>query len=331
MNEKRLQRNLIAATPVVIIIALGVGCGVAARPSPTVVRVGGVPITEATVNHWANGIRLGSAVGVSLGRSRGTPREKALSFLISSTWLTGEAKARGITVSNDAVKHALRERIESVPGGRKELEEELTSTGETTSDVEFELRAALTAARIRAAVSGAVPNATRLDVTQYYRRNNAQYRIPERRVVDLIESIRSRSAAVALGERLGPGSRFTHLALREEVARQTPEEAAHRDNGGRVRAIFAARFGVVAEPAKFNDAWVLIVARKSIRSTMTPLIAVRDRIAERIDGQRRRVAISNFTKSYTDRWRMRTDCRAGFIVPKCAQYKGARQAEETPF
>jgi hypothetical protein len=305
------------------------GCGDDSA-GPVAVRVGELQIAKGAIEHWARAIELGAAATSSLTPSRGTPRERAIDLLISADWLTGEAKEQGLEVSDDAVERQLQRRFQALPGGRSEFEEEIRSADQTTADVKLEIRAELTAAKLRAMITRKVPPVTRAEIAAYYAGHLVTFRIPDLRHADLIESIPTRAAAVALGRRLGSGERFARRALHEQVARQTRYEAAHRENAALVRAIFAAKPGRVAGPVRFNHRWVLVVVRREVPGRLEPLSEVGGEIAMRLQKSRRRGAALAFAGAYERRWAARTSCHPGFVVRKCSQYSGPRTPEANP-
>jgi foldase protein PrsA len=307
----------------------GSGCSGESQ-GPVAVRIGDVSIGSSAVNHWAAAIRLGNTVGASLGKHPGTPRERALAFLISANWLIGEAAEEGLAASEAAVERKLKQRMESVPGGRAEFEEELASTGQTTDDVKLEIKAELAANALRDVVLSQVPIVTpQQGIIDYYHRHIERYRVPERRIADLIESIDTRAQAVALGRRLGAGARFAKRALHESVARQTPAEAAASPyNAELVRGIFAATPGKVSSPARFNGGWVLIVVRGRVPGRTKGLKEVEVGIQNQLRAEKRRELFAEFEQHLRDTWMARTDCRPGFVVQKCSQYHGALKSEE---
>jgi foldase protein PrsA len=321
----------VAAGSVTVLLAvIGlVGCGDASRERP-VVRVGDVSINRATVNHWAKAIALGGGAGGALGGGAGSPRRRALRFLISAQWMIGEARDRGHGVPREEVERRVRERIEALPNGGSEYERELSATGQTSDDVELEIEAETAAVILRTLVASDAGRPTLSEVVTYYTHHQAQFRVPTLRVVDLIEALPTRDGAIALGKRLGPGERFARKALTERVAPETPSEAATRDNGELVRAIFAAPLGKVADPVRFNHHWVLLVARKTVPGRAVPLASVKGEITARLSGERHRRAERDFLEAYRRKWIARTSCRAGFVVWGCSQYRGPAINETNP-
>jgi hypothetical protein len=307
------------------------GCG-RSRQSPVAVRVGATTINDNTVNHWAKVAGLGSEVANTFGQLRGSPRERALEFLISAHWLTGEAADQGLAISDAAIMNRLQARFDAVPSGKREFEKEIASMGQTVEDVKLEIEAESAAAKLRAMVSKRARPVTQADIAEYYARNRAKFTIPGMRVTDLIEAIHgTRAAAIVLGQRLGPGARFAAKAVHERVPRETAREGAQRENAQLVNAIFAAVPGRVAGPVRFEHAWVLIVVRKVVAGKVKPLAAVREEITVRLAGMHRRLAMREFTEAYRRRWTARTSCSPAFVVQKCAQYQGPAAPEGNPF
>jgi foldase protein PrsA len=305
-----------------------VGCGGGSHER-AVVRVGDVSIGRVTVNHWARAIALGGGAGGALAGDDGSPRQRALQFLIAAQWTIGEARDRGRGVSREKVERRVRERVEALPNGRSEYERELSATGQTSDDVELEIEAEAAAGILRALVANDAGRPTPSEVADYYARHRARFRTPALRVVDLIEALPTRDGAIALGKRLGAGERFARRALTERVAPQTPADA-RRDNAELVRAIFAAPLGNVADPARFHHHWVLLVVRKTVPGRAVLLANVRQEIASRLSGERHRRAERDFLEAYRRKWIARTSCRAGFVVWGCSQYRGPSVSETNP-
>jgi hypothetical protein len=310
------------ATVGVLLAAMGAAGCASKRSNPVVVRVGSVAIDKATVDHWTRAIELGSTVEGALGWMGSTPRKKALEFLISADWAIGAAAERGLEVTSGAIARGVEGRIAAAPHGRAEFEEEISATGQTLADVEFEVKAALAASALRRSPMQRSAPVTPAQVAAYYKRHLQSFRIPERRLVDLIEYIDGYARAVALGKRLGAGERFAKRGMRELVARQTPYEDAHRENGRMVRAIFATPPGRIGGPVIFHGKWVLLVVRRLVPGRIKPFESVRAVIAEGLSAGRQRRALTSFLDAYQHEWRAKTYCDADYIVQRCSEYRG---------
>jgi len=323
------MRLMASAAAVLIAGASSAGCAGGHRSSPAVVDISGTKIARAEVDHWAHVITLGNP-RLSLGQLRGSPREKALQFLIAASWLIGAAGVSGHEVSAHAVDQALEERIASTPNGRGEFRDRLSAKGQTIADVRLELEATLAAAAVRESLMKRFPPLTHEAVARYYNAHPGSFDAPDERVVDLIENLPSAGAARALGRTLGAGRRFAERAQRESVPQQTAYEAAHRSNGKLVHAIFAATPDKLAGPVPFKERWVLLVVRRIVPGTRKPIDQVAEAIATRLLAQRRNTIEPGFLGAYRSRWRKRTKCRPGFVVQQCAEYRGRLLPEADP-
>jgi hypothetical protein len=115
-------------------------CGNVTR-SPTVVVVGGATITKSAVQHWMTALSLSDARERSPHIDE-SPRQQALSFLITSHWLVDEARHRGLGVTAGEVGRALRAQ-EGAYATHSEFTDFLKATRRTVADLWFELEAEL--------------------------------------------------------------------------------------------------------------------------------------------------------------------------------------------
>ncbi len=313
---------------IALLVTLGVfGCGNSAN-GPAVVRVGPDAIGERTVTHWAHVIERGGMLGESSGGERGAPRERALDFLISSTWLAGEAERLGLAVPSQAVDRGALER--SAASG-DEFDERLHSTGQTAADVKQEVRAELTLAAIRGSLAKRAAQVTDDEVAAFYQSNRRMFIESESRDVDLIETLPSRAAALALVRRVGGGSRFAKKAFHEKPSRASIAKWKQLDKKAVLRAIFATRPGVVSRPMRLGESWIVFVVRRIIPASLEPLAKARGKIVQILTARRHAQITAQFDREYKAHWTARTSCRPGYVVQGCAQYNGPIAREENPF
>jgi hypothetical protein len=329
-THRRITLLPLVAT-VVALLTIGqlVACG-GAPSEPVAVRIARVTIGTRLVGRWVRAIERGGEVDRSLAPTQGSPRERALDLLISAAWLRGEVADRGLSLSDAEVERRLHEQFDAYANGRSEFEKEIAYFDQTIDDVKLVTKAEMAAAVLGAAVSRQAGPVTHVDVVNYYTDNLARFRVPESRITDLIYGLPSRSAAVALGKRLGPGRRFAARALNEELPLYAPSVQARKGNTALIRTIFAAKPGTIAGPARFGSKWVLVVVRKIVPARIRPIATVEGEIATRLSRERHRHALLGFLRAYRSKWRAKTDCRPGYVVQKCAQYHGPIAQEDNP-
>jgi hypothetical protein len=294
----------------------------------TVLRIGDQQINKATVDHWTRVIERGGAFSGFRGAPKGgTPKQRALILLISSSWLIGEAERQGVPVSEAVVDKALAEREQ---GGGAALRKRLKQTGQTQADVKLELRAEVALEAVRAALAKRAARVTEGEVVGYYRNNGELFHTQDRRMVDIVSGLPSSEAASALAVRLGAGPRFARIATLTRVYRlphsdRTPENAIAAD------AMFAARLGVVSHPVRFEHGWAVFFVRKEIPGVLKPLAEVRHEVLAQLDLRHQRELQPKFDAEYKAWWTARTSCKFDYVVAGCPQFQAELGPYEDPF
>lgn len=299
------------------------GCG-GVSGDAIVLRVDGHAYSKRAIDHWTAVIRRGGAfVGFRGAPPHGTPRQRAVTLLITSNWLIDEAARQGVAVQS-AAREVLEERERS-----SELQKHLRSTGETLVDAELEIEAELAGEAIREKLAAGAARFTPSQLAAFYRANASSFSTLEVRVTDLIENLPSPAAAEALVRRIGTGARFSKRAIRESVSR-TPGYMSTPEKVKAVNAIFAAPAGVASRPVRLNE-WTVFVVRKVVPPTPKPLASVRAEVARSFDVQRQHEVAARFDREYISRGYAVTSCHAGWVAAGCPQRKGALASYEDPF
>ncbi len=117
----------------------------AVSSADAVAYVASVPISKTSYEHW-------TGVESKLGAS-GNAGHRALGFLLTSEWVLGEAKARGVSVSNGEVKRRFTQLAHQSFPKAGALQKYLSTSGETEADLLARIKVELLAARIAAQVT----------------------------------------------------------------------------------------------------------------------------------------------------------------------------------
>jgi PPIC-type PPIASE domain len=301
-------------------------CGGGVGDDATVVKIGRLAISKATVEHWAAVVQRGGAFSGFRGAPpHGTALQRAITLLVTSNWLVGEAKRQGVAAPAATIDQALAER-EQTP----EFQRQLRKTGQTIAGVRLEMSAELDAEAIREKLAGRAAHFTQQELVDFYHANPQQFRGLEVRVTDLLENQPSSAAAASLVRRIGTGRAFTKLAYHEHVSR-TPGFMRSPEKVKVVDAIFAAHPGVVSRPVMLNGHWAVFVVRKVVPPPVKPLSSVRAEAARQLNVVRQHEIAARFDSEYILRWHARTSCRSGYVAPGCPQFAGQLGAYEDPF
>jgi PPIC-type PPIASE domain len=281
-----------------VVTCLVAGCaGHAGSPA---VRVGDQRLTRAEVAGW-----MRSAIGQSRHTRRAVLREQVLAFLITSRWIAAEAKARGIAVTSEAVAaraHAVR------------------TTGLTASQLKAVARTNALADALLQRTAPPRPPASA--VGAYYRRHSSQLtRPPARDVLGVFA--RTRRDGLAARAAIERGVPFAAVVGRFSM------DPRSRRTGGRLHVLrnplnaafddvaFRARAGRLEGPVKTVNGWAVFrVVGRSPAKRLT-LGQARPQIERVLAGLARQRAGAAFQRSLRARWRPRTTCARGYVIPLC--------------
>jgi foldase protein PrsA len=333
---------LCAASAAAAVVLAGCGGGGSGRVA---VRVAGSPITAATVAHWMSVLATEHHVpdppsyagcvhrqealalqSVKAGlkeecrRQYGELRQRALDFLIAAHWLTGEAAAQGLHAGG-------REAAQRLQGGPKPSI--LQSGGTTAADERLAVEAELASAKIRQALVGRLPRSTHTQIAGYYHAHIARYKHPEVRDTYIVEHLSSMAQAARLRREVASGTRdIRNLGLREMVDEPHPVNAVP-GKAALARAIFAARPHTVSSLLLFDREPAFFEVMHVTPGYVQPLAQVERSIEGQLAGELQRRTLSQFVGEWRRRWIARTDCKPGYVVQKCRQYRGPRTAEDS--
>jgi len=262
-----------------------------------------------------------SAVIGSCRRRYEALKQQTLEFLISSDWLIDAAADEGTSVTDAEVRWKLREKEETFPGGHGEFEESLAAIAHTKADVELEISSELAVANIEAHLSRKEPRVTQAELEAYYRHDIAHFEHAEQREFYIVENIKERPLAEAMRSQIVSGdARISSNALGEHLERPPDMNDARTI----VKAIFAARPGLVSAPIDVNGYYFLVEVRKVTPAQVEPFARARGAIQHTLTSEQRRRTL----ESYVSRWRNAsialTSCAPGYVVQQCKEYHGAR-------
>jgi phosphatidylethanolamine-binding protein (PEBP) family uncharacterized protein len=118
---------------------------VAVSSADAVAYVAGTPIAKTSYAHW---VTVESKLGG--GTNAG---HRALGFLLTSEWVLGEAKARGLSVSEAEVKQRYTRLVHQSFPKSGSLQKYFSTSGETEADLLARIKVELLAAKIAAQVT----------------------------------------------------------------------------------------------------------------------------------------------------------------------------------
>ena len=83
------------------------------------------------------------------------------------------------------------------------------------------------------------------------------------------------------------------------------------------QAAFSAKKGAIVGPVKGQFGYYVLRVTTITPARQTPLAEARAQIRALLQQQGQQTKMSSFIRDFQDRWRGKTNCRTGYVVPLC--------------
>jgi hypothetical protein len=269
----------------------------AGRPVAT---IGHKRITLGALEHWAS-VGTYPRAGTPEGDSRA-----ALSSLIHAQWLIDEAAEEGLKADSSKLEP------ESVVSRLSEL--------------------------IYRRLERKAPSVTPADVARYYERHKRSFTIPEQRDLHIVRTASAEAANRARREIEG-GASFAAVVQKTSLeqpisardglllglgSNNWPEQPLSND-------IFHARLKTLEGPVKISLGYYVFEVLRKHPAHQSTLAEAMPKIRELLHRKSRDQTVSRFILAFRRKWLARTDCRPGYVVKYCRQYKpSTKLSRESP-
>jgi foldase protein PrsA len=265
-----------------------------------------------------------------------TLQQTVLGFLISSQWVLGEGAALGVNVGDKEVKKRFEQiRNQQFPKAA-EFQRFLANSGQTVSDLLLRVKLNLLSSKIQKKVVRSKATVSHQQIEKYYKENPARYGVPEKRNLEIILT-KTEPHAVSAKKEIESGKSFASVAKKVSI------DPTSKENGGLLagvvkgqeekaldEAAFKAKVGVLGGPIK-TPFGVYIFRVKAITPGSTQSLAQAEAtIKAQLTATQQQSALTNFVKNFKKKWTAKTDCRRGFVVMDCKQYKAPKSSATSP-
>ena len=347
------KRTLVLASTLVLAVLVGLvaatmGIGKISLPSGAVAFVEGVENGEITQDEFDLAIEQ-AAAGEQQAEppEPGTPQFDALkipavSDLLLSRWVGGEAEERGIDITDREVEAELATIIDEQFGGQEEFDRFLEQSGLSEEDAQERVTLQLQTQCIQDQVvpqdpEAEVPQAQRegcqgdeeLEITDqeiedFYNENIAQFETPETRDVRTLLNPNEDKARQAVDE-LGDDP---DAATWKRVTKKLSTDQATADLGGLRpgvvpgqnepvldEAIFSAAEGEVVGPIETETGFYVIEVETINEAETQPLSEETSaQIRQQLVTQEQQAAVTDFQDGFVSKWQARTVCSEDLIA-----------------
>ena len=257
-------------------------------------------------------------------------QQEVLGFLISSNWVIGEAKSLGVKISDKEVKKQF-EKIKSQQFPKAaEFEKFLKTSGQSVSDLLLRVKLNLLSQKIQQKIVKQKGKVTQAQIAKYYKENPKRFAVAEKRDLQIILT-KTEAQAKKAKQEVESGKSFA------SVAKSVSIDPTSKSNGGKLpgvvkgqeeksldAAVFAAKKNALTGPVKTPFGYYIFNVTGITTGSQQTLKQAETSIKSQLTATQQQSALSKFVKEFKKKWMSKTDCRAGYVVTDCKQYKAPK-------
>jgi foldase protein PrsA len=263
-------------------------------------------------------------------------KQEVLSFLLSSQWVIGEASDLGVNVSDSEVKKRF-EQIKSQQFPKSgEFEKFLASSGQSLSDLLLRVKLNLLSAKIQQKIIKSKGNLSQAQIAKYYKENPQRFGTPERRTLKLILT-KTEAEALKAKKEIESGKSFASVAKSVSIDPTTKANggvlvgvAKGQEEASLDSALFSAPLNVLTGPVKTAFGYYIFEVTSRTPGSQESLAQAQASIKQQLAASQQQAALTAFVKEFKKKWTGRTDCRAGYVVMDCKQFKATSTTSTSP-
>jgi foldase protein PrsA len=264
-------------------------------------------------------------------------RDQVMQLLIQNEWVTGEAEAKDIKVSDAEVKKKFEEQKKQSFPKEKDYQEFLKTSGFTEEDVLFRVRLETLSEKVREKATKGADKVTDAEIKAYYEKNKSRFAQPERRDLRIVLT-KDKAKAEAAKKALDGGDSWKTVAKKYSI------DQASKNQGGQLlavakgqqepsldKAVFGAKKGDLTGPVKTQFGYYVFEVSKITPASQQKLQEAQQTIKGILASEGQQKAFDKFVKSYQKRWKEKTNCRKGYtIVDYCKNAKKPKTTTTAP-
>jgi foldase protein PrsA len=256
--------------------------------------------------------------------------QEVLGFLISAQWVIGESGHLGIKVSDQEVKKQFEQLKNSEFPKAADFEKFLASSGETVSDVLLRVKLNLLSTKIQQKIVKSKANITQAQITKYYNENPNRFGVPEKRDIRVILT-KTEAQAKKAKQEIESGQSFASVAKRVSIEPTTrsaggllPGVVKGQEPPALDSVVFASKLNVVGGPVKTSFGYYVYEVTKITAGSHQTLAQSQALIRQQLAATGQQAALSKFVREFKKKWVSVTNCRVGYVVATCKQYKAPK-------
>jgi foldase protein PrsA len=262
--------------------------------------------------------------------------QEVMAFLLSSQWVIGEAQSLGVKLTDEEVKKQfLKIKSQQFPKAA-EFEKFIANSGQTVSDLLFRVKLNMLSSKIQSKIAKEKSTVSDAEIEKYYNENKSKYGSPEKRNANIILTKTEAQAKAAEAE-LKAGKPWASVAQKFSI------DPTSKATGGLLTGIVKGQEAVALDeqlfkapvnkrggPLKTAFGYYLYEVKAITAATQQSLAQAKPAIKAQLNATKSQELLSNFVKNFKKKWLAKTNCRTGYVVADCKQFKAQNTTSTSP-
>jgi foldase protein PrsA len=263
-------------------------------------------------------------------------RDQVMQFLISSAWIEGEAKDRGVKVSDTQVKKDFdKQRLLSFPKD-KDYIAFLKGSGNVQEDLLYRIKIQDLSDKLRTKVLEGTDKVSDAQITNYYNKNKIRFAVPEQRDLRIILT-KTEAQAKKAKAAIDSGQSFASVAKKYSIDQATKADGGELTGvpkGQQEKSLDAATFKAplnkVEGPVKTQFGYYVFEVTKVTPGKQQPLASTKPTIKQLLVSQKQQTTLDTFVKDFQKKWKDKTTCQKGYQTNDCSNPPKAKPSSAAP-
>jgi parvulin-like peptidyl-prolyl isomerase len=258
-------------------------------------------------------------------------RDQALTSLLDSAWIEGEAERKGVEVTDKEVQDTFNQLKSQNFKTEEEYQQFLQQSGLTQEDIDERVRLQVISQKIQEQITSDTPEVSDEEAREFYDANKSQFEQPESRDIRVIVNKDPAQVQEAVTQLQADNSPQNW----KKVAAQFSTDPTSKDKGG-VRAgvtpdqfedplntdIFDAPEGQVEGPIQTSVSNYAFQVDAITPGGGTSYDDAADQIKQQLQQQAQQEQFASFLADYRDHWVELTTCSDDYLTERCNNFKG---------
>ncbi|MBE2319411.1 peptidyl-prolyl cis-trans isomerase [Solirubrobacter sp. CPCC 204708] len=263
-------------------------------------------------------------------------RDQVMQLLISFRWISGEAAARNIVVTDAEVARDFEEQKRQSFPTEADFQKFIKTSGQRLEDILQRVKLDLLSNKLRDHATAGQAQVSQAEIKLYYTENRSQFAVPELRDLRIVLTKRRDEAARARAALEG-GASWKAVTRRYSIDGETRRKAGRlpaqaEDTLDRTldKAVFRAAKGQLVGPVRTQYGYYVFTVTRVEPARRQRFAEVKETIEQMLTAQAQMDALDAFVHDFTARWKAKTECAEGFTTSDCRNGPAAAPTPTPP-